>query len=286
MVPAVLRGRELFVPTGNFVFEDNDAAYILGEPSMLDRLFGPCRDALRKFSSLVILGAEARTALLLRELGLEQITHPSSRSRARDTRFLLGNPRIKVIDGDQGLLKALSATFPDIDPLNHQLNDEHFMEEEDIGSADIVLALTSNQSTNILSALLAKNAGAHRTLALVTNDLYSPILYSLDIDILINEKTVMSGTILDRIRKAKIRRLYSFPHNVYELIEIQISKSFEHLGTEIRDLNLPKGLLITFVIHEGKTTVPTGTTKIYEDDLVGLIIKKEQIGKIEAFFGA
>ena len=96
----------------------------------------------------------------------------------------------------------------------------------------------------------------------------------------------MSGTILDQVRKAKIRRLYNFPRNEYELIEIQISNSFEYLGTEIRNLNLPKGLLITFVIHEGKTSVPTGNTKILENDLVGLIIKKEQIGRIEAIFGA
>lgn len=286
MVPAVLRGGELIVPTGNFVFEENDAAYILGEPSMLDRLFGPCKDTLRKFNSLVIFGAETLTSLLLHELGFEQNTRRHPRSRGANALALLGNPRIKVIDGDRDLLKTLSATFPDIEPINHQLNDEHFMEEENIGSADIALALTSHQSINILSALLAKNAGARRTLALITNDLYGPILDSLDIDIIINEKIVMSGTILDQVRKAKIRRLYSFPRNEYELIEIQISKSFEHLGAEIRNLHLPKDFLITFVIHEGKTYVPTGTTQIFENDLVGLIIRKGQIGKLEAVFGA
>jgi trk system potassium uptake protein TrkA len=286
MVPAVLRRGELIVPTGGFVFEEDDAAYILGEPSMLDRLFGPSRDALRKFNSLVIFGAETLTSLLLHELGIEQSTPRSSRSLGGNALALLGNPKIKVIDGDRNVLKTLSATFPDIEPVNHHMDDENFMEEENIGRADIVLSLTSHQSINILSALLAKNAGARRTLALLTNDLYSPILYSLDIDILINEKIVMSGTILDQVRRAKIRRLYSFPRNEYELIEIQISKSFEHLGTEIRDLNLPKGFLITFVIHEGKTYVPTGNTKIFEDDLVGLIIRKGQIGRIEAIFGA
>ncbi len=278
IIPAVLRGEELLVPTGSFVFEEDDAAYLLGEPSTLDRLFGPCKDALRKFNSLVIFGGETLTSLLLHELGID-----ASRMNALS---LLGNPRIKVIDGDRLLLKAISATFPRIDVINHQLDDEHLMEEENIGNADIVLSLTSNQSNNILGALLAKKKGARRTLALVTNDLYSPILYSLDIDILVNEKTVMSGSILDQVRKAKIRRLYSFPRSEYELIEIQISTSFEHRGAEIQDLHLPKGFLITFVIHEGKTYVPTGTTRIFENDLIGLIIKKRQIGKIEAMFGA
>lgn len=286
MVPAVLREGELIVPTGNFVFAEDDAAYILGEPSTLDRLFGPCKDALRKFNSLVIFGAETLTSLLLQELGIEYITAHDHHPRGKGSLSLLGNPKIKVIDGDRESLKSLSAGFPDIEPINHQLSDEHFIEEENIGSADIVLSLTSDQSINILTALLAKNAGARRTLALVANDLYSPILYSLNIDIIINEKIVMSGTILDQVRKAKIRRLYNFPRNEYELVEIQISNSFEHLGTEIRNLNLPKGLLITFVIHEGKTSVPTGNTKILENDLVGLIIKKEQIGRIEAIFGA
>jgi len=51
-------------------------------------------------------------------------------------------------------------------------------------------------------------------------------------------------------------------------------------------MNLPKGLLICFVIHRGKTCIPTGSTKIFENDLVGLIIKKEHIGKLESIFGA
>ena len=286
MVPAVLRKGELIAPAGNFIFEENDAAYILGEPSMLDKLFGVSADALKKIKSLVILGAGTLTSLLLQELGIKQTTASPRHSGDDNPLFSLGNPRIKVIDEDREVLKVLSTTFPDIEPIVHQLNDEYFMDEENIGSADIVLSLTSQQSINILTALLAKNAGARRTLALVTNYLYSPILYSLDIDIIANQRTIMSGTILDHVRKAKIRRLYSFPRNEYELIEIQISDSFPLLGTKIRNLGLPRGFLITFVIHDGKTSVPTGDTTIMKDDLVGLIIRKQQIGRIETFFGA
>ncbi len=286
IVPAVLRSNELIVPTGNFLFEENDSAYILGEPATLDQLFGHSKDALRKFSSMVIFGAETLTALLLQELGIEQITSGPKYKRGASALSLLGNPRIKVIDGDRDLLKSLSSRFPDIEPIDHQLTDEQFIEDENVGSSDIVLCLTSQQSINLLTALLAHNAGARRTLALTTNDLYSPLFYSLNIDIIINEKIVMSGAILDQVRRAKIRRLYSFPRNEYELIEIQISNSFPQLGAEIRNLNLPKGFLISFVIHKGKTIIPTGTTKIYEHDLVGLIVRKEQIGKIEGLLGA
>ncbi len=286
IVPAVLRSNELIVPSGNFVFEENDAAYVLGEPTILDRLFGTSKDPLRKSHPMAIFGAETLTALLLQELGIEQSVPGVTRRRGRGALSLLGNPRIKVIDGDRELLKSLSSRFPDIEPIDHLLTDEHFIEEENVGSSDIVLCLTSQQSINLLTAMLAHDAGARRTLALATNDLYSPLFYSLDIDIIINQKTVMSGSILDQVRRAKIRRLFSFPRNEYELIEIQISSSFSQLGAEIRELNLPRGFLITFVIHEGKTIVPSGTTKIYEHDLVGLIIRKEQIGKIEGIFGA
>ena len=290
MVPAVLREEELIVPGGDFVFEEEDAAYILGEPSSLDRLFGQCKDTLRKFSSIVILGTGTLTTLLLKELGMRQISAFSGSQRDkgydRGALSLLGNPKIKVIYGDRESLKILSATFPDIEAINHQLSDEHLIREENIGSADIVLCLASEQSINILSALLAQEAGAKRSLALITNDLYTPLLYLLDINIVVNEKIVMSGAILDKVRKAKIRRLYSFPHNEYELIEIQITDSFEQLEVEIRNMNLPKGLLICFVIHRGKTCIPTGSTKIFENDLVGLIIKKEHIGKLESIFGA
>lgn len=287
MVPAVLRHGELTVPAGDFIFEKDDLVYILGEPSALDRLFGPCRNTIRKFRSMVIFGAEALTGLLLQELGIEMVSTAAHRkAHNRQVLSLIGNPKIKVIDGRRDLLKSLAAAFPDIEPVERQLSEENIIEEESIGSSDIVLCLTSHQTVNILTAQLAKQKGAKRVMALVTNDLYTPILDSMHIDIIINEKTVMAGTILDRVRKAKIRRLYSFPQSEFELIEIQISRSFERLGWSIRNLNLPKGFLITFVIHEGRTIVPTGDTEIHENDLVGLILKKEQIGKLENVFGA
>jgi len=273
---------------------------------MLDRLFGPCKDTLRRFRSLVILGAGMLTTLVLKELGLRQIAASSeapaqARNHDKSNRIdkvykgdkgnkgalsLLGNPKIKVIAGEREALKALSAQFPDIEPIHHPLDDEYFIREENIGNTDIVLCLTAEQSINILTALLAQAAGTRRTLALITNDLYSSLFHSLNLNIAVNEKIVMSGAILDRVRKAKIRRLYSFPHNEYELIEIEISDSFRHIGNEIRTMDLPKGFLIAFVIHEGKTYVPTGTTRIYKNDLVGIIIKKEEIARLEGIFGA
>ncbi|MCX7774823.1 MAG: Trk system potassium transporter TrkA [Spirochaetaceae bacterium] len=287
MVPAVMRKGQLIVPSGEFVMEEDDLVYLLGEPAQLDRLFGPCTSALRRFRSILIFGAEPVTAVLLHELGLEE-SAASTRDRARNRAALslLGNPVIKVIDGNRDHVKLIARSFPDIESIHRSLTEENLLEEEGAGEADIVLCLTSTQSLNLFLGMLANRAGAKRTLALMENDLYSSITDIINVDIMLNKKAIVSGAILDLVRKARIRRLYSFPQNEYELIEIQVRDNASTIGQKIKNMTLPRGSLITFVIHQGRTMIPTGDTVIEKNDLVGFIVPKARIGALESIFGA
>jgi len=72
----------------------------------------------------------------------------------------------------------------------------------------------------------------------------------------------------------------------FELVELSIGTEFSQEGSCIKDLGLPKGILVTFVIHEGATIIPTGDTRIQTNDIVGLMLPKDQISRLESLFGA
>ncbi|MDX9827240.1 MAG: NAD-binding protein [Spirochaetia bacterium] len=291
IIPAVLReGGELYIPSGQYTFEANDVVFLLGEPGELDRLFGHGTHLISKLKRLVLIGAGALSRQVLRELGVPASEKGSAPRKVREkgpnALSLLGNPSIKVIEENKEAAKQISNEFPDVDVVCRDLSDEFLIEEEGVGRADIILCLTESQSANLVTALIAKDSGATRSLAVVYNDLYMRLENLVDIDAMVNQKSVVEGAILDIVRKANIRRLHSFAEGSFELVELSIENDYLKAGSRIADLGLPRGILVAFVIHEGQTIIPTGDTKIQVRDIVGLVLPKEQISRLETLFGA
>ena len=291
MIPAVVREGDFVTPSGQFELLPDDVVYLLGEPRELDRLFGRTTHGSLRLKLLAFFGASALCRSVLKELGVpgpeEGKPRKGNRRGVEHTALsLLGNPVIKVIDENRENAKIVSREFPDAEVVCRNLSDEFLIEEEGIGRADIVLCLTSSQSDNLVTALVAKRSGTARVLAVVFNDLYMRLEGSIDIDALVNQKSVVAGAILDIVRKAHIRRLHGFVEGNYELVELSIGAEFSRAGSCIKDLGLPKGILVAFVIHEGQTSIPTGDTAIQLKDIVGLVLPKEQISRLESLFGA
>lgn len=291
IIPAVVREGELIPPTGQFEIRADDKVYILGEPGELDRMFGRGSRSTLRLRHLTIFGGGLLCRRVLKEIG---VPSPEEKLSARrlgsglemTALSLLGNPVIKVIDENRENAKAISREFPDVEVVSRSFSDELLIEEEGIGHSDIVLNLTSSQSENLVNALVAKHAGAKHVLAVVFNDLYMRLEGLVDIDALVNLKSVVAGAILDLLRKAQIRRLHSFVEGNYELVELSIGSTFEKAGSKVKDLGLPKGVLVAFVIHEGTTIIPTGDTVIHPHNIIGLILPKGQISRLETFFSA
>jgi len=290
MIPAVVRDGDFFIPSGQFTLQENDVVYLLGEPVELDRLFGQTAHPSLRLKNIVVFGAGTLSRVVLKELGV-----PSSQaSSPKGLRFrkepnalsLLGNPVIKVIDEHRDYAKVVAVEYPDTEVICRSLTDEFLIEEEGIGQSDIVLCLTSSQSDNLVTALVAKQSGAKRVLAVVYNDLYMRLQGIVDIDAFVSQKSVVAGAILDIVRKANIRRLHGFTEGDFELVELAVGAEYSRAGSRIMDLGIPRGILVAFVIHEGRTIIPTGDTLIQAKDSVGLVLAKEQISRLESLFGA
>jgi len=291
MIAAVIRTGEFITPSGQFVLQSSDIVYLLGEPGQLDRLFGQTIHPSLRLKFLVFFGATALCRSVLKELGVPGPEEAAPKitigqGRAQTALSLLGNPVIKVIDENRETAKTIAREFPDAEVICRGLSDEFLIEEEGVGRADIVLCLTPSQSDNLVAAQIAKHSGAKHALAVVFNDLYMRLEGTIDIDALVNQKSVVAGAILDIVRKAHIRRLHGFTEGNFELVELSIGTEFSQGGSCIKDLGLPKGILVTFVIHEGATIIPTGDTRIQTNDIVGLMLPKDQISRLESLFGA
>ncbi len=291
IIPAIVREGEFFIPSGQFTLQESDIVYLLGEPNELDRLFGQTAHRSLRLKNVVLFGAGTLSRVVLKELGVpgsKGTVAAKGQHAKKETSALtlLGNPVIKVIDGNRDNAKIIAVEYPDTEVICRSLSDEFLIEEESIGQSDIVLCLTPSQSDNLVTALVAKQSGAKRVLAVVYNDLYMRLEGIVDIDAFLSQKSVVAGAVLDIVRKANIRRLHGFTEGDFELVELSVGEEFGKAGKCIKDFGIPKGMLVAFVIHGGRTIIPTGDTTILPKDIVGLVLPKDQISRLESLFGS
>jgi len=292
IIPAIARDNDIIVPSGDFIIQESDFVYILGEPHQLDKLFGKPEKIVTKLKSIIIIGAGGLVKHLLAELGASSQSQKSLFSKMRNpekdqfsTLSLIGNPSIKVIDEDFEKVKEISQEYTSINSICRTFADELLFSEESIDKADLVLCMSESHSTNLLTAIMAKHYGARKVLSVVFNDLYLQLLGVVPIDAIISQKNVATSAVLDIVRKAHIRRLYSFAEHKIELVEVALGGNFPSAGITIKELNLPRGILAAFIIHKGETIIPAGDTHVEKNDSIGIVLPKDQINRLEAIFG-
>ena len=63
------------------------------------------------------------------------------------------------------------------------------------------------------------------------------------------------------------------------LIEIPVSEKIA--GKQVHELELPRGILITMQQHNGKNQTVNGSTRLYLGDMIYVVVKKSDIGRIK-----
>ncbi|RKV89426.1 MAG: ClC family H(+)/Cl(-) exchange transporter, partial [Streptococcus sp.] len=52
-------------------------------------------------------------------------------------------------------------------------------------------------------------------------------------------------------------------------------------GKQVHELELPRGILITMQQHNGKNQTVNGSTRLYLGDMIYVVVKKSDIGRIK-----
>jgi trk system potassium uptake protein TrkA len=280
LVPALVREDELVIPSGDFVIKEKDLLYFMGSPAVLDSILGTfTRQATEKLKRICLIGGNLITEYIIRGL--------SGDGAPRSFLSALIKPRekhITVIERDKDQAKHFAQAFPDITVINRDSAEEGALEQEQIGSFDLAIAITDHQSLNLLTAMLAKQLGVKKVMALVINNNYMKLSAKMEIDSVVSLKTAVVNSILQIVRKAHIRTVYAFYEDDIELVELKIQSESKAAGKRVMDISMPKGSLIIYVIRGGESMIPSGRTELLPADEIGIIVKKEAISKLETVF--
>jgi trk system potassium uptake protein len=192
--------------------------------------------------------------------------------------------RAKVIEFDKERAKYVAQSLDHTMVLNGNVLDPEILEEANVAETETFVAVSNDDEVNIIGSLLAKRAGAKRTVALINKNSYGQLITTLGIDAVVNPRVITVSSILQHVRRGRIRGIYSVREDFGEVIEAEALETSPLVGKPLRDAKLPGGVIIGAVLRDGKVIVPRGDTIINAHDRVVLFATYEAVKKVEKLF--
>lgn len=152
-----------------------------------------------------------------------------------------------------------------------------------IDKADLFIATTSTDETNILSCLVAKKMNVKRTVARIRNPEYSNysslMLGDGAIDIIINPDYETALEIFRILRFPSAIQFETFANGKVDLVEIKIQKDSLLAGKSLIDIKEKHQVkvLVCAVKRKEEVFIPTGNFVLLEDDYVYITAESKEM---------
>ncbi|MCH9807351.1 MAG: Trk system potassium transporter TrkA [Alphaproteobacteria bacterium] len=267
VVVAIVRNGQLIATRKNDELEEGDEAYMVMPTNQVARtlqIFGHEEQQARR----IVIAGGGNIGLYL----------------ARSLEKLQPNARVKVIEKSRARAVKIAEQLDRVVVLHGSALNEDMLREADIESADTIVAVTNDEQANLLTAALSKQLGCASSLALINSANYSGMIRSLGIDSQINPRSVTVSSVLQHVRRGRIRGVHSIHNGAGEIIEAEILETAPILEKPLRDLKINEGVRIGAVLRGGKIIMPTGRTHLEVKDRVVLFALTEYIREVEQMF--
>jgi trk system potassium uptake protein TrkA len=262
IIAALVRQDRLIIPKGKDTLQAGDLVYFVCRDKDLDfalQLFNQRPDPLK---NLMIMGGGRIGGELARELEIRRY-------------------RVKLIERNPERCKQLSGLLRRTLVLQGSATDQELLIQENIGGMDMVLALTGDDETNILSCLLAHRLGARKLLARVNKLAYMDLSKMIELDYLVSPRLSAINSIFPYIRRGKVVSSVAIKGQEAEVMEAVAQEGTALVGTPLKSLKFPREALLLCIMRGEEVVLPSGDDVIQPDDRVIILARKASIPQVE-----
>lgn len=256
LVCVVQRGKEIYIPDGNFVLKKGDKIGLTASKYELQKLLKSVGLPVKEAKNIMILGG-SRTAYYLTNMLLES----SSNS-------------VKIIEINKKKCDELSGKLAKAVIINGDGGQQEILREEGLDTADAFVALTGMDEENILISIFASAHKVPKVIAKINREELAGMAANLGLDCVISPKKIVSDVLVQYARAlensmgSNVETLYKIMDDQAEVLEFKVSSDFKGLDKKLKNLKLKKNILIGGIIRERKAVIPTGDDDIRQGDRV------------------
>ena len=267
VIVGISRGDRGFVPSPDDDLQPGDNVYFVAETDHLNRAMTVFGHEEKEAHRVVIVGG-GNIGLYLAKMVEEN--HP--------------HVRLKIIEVDRKRAELVAQTLEETTVIHGNALDTDILEETNVAQAEALIAVSNDDEVNILSSLLAKRFGCKRVVTLINKTSYAPLIGTLGIDTVVSPRVITVSTILQHVRRGRIRSVHTLSEGFGELIEAEAMETSSLVGVPIRDAKLPAGVLVAALVRDGSIIIPRGGTVVRAGDLVVIFASTEAVKKVEKIF--
>jgi trk system potassium uptake protein TrkA len=186
---------------------------------------------------------------------------------------------VKIIEHDRARCEELSILLPKATIINGDGTDEELLKEEGIETVSSIVALTGIDEENILLTMYARQISQAKVITKVNKINFKGLISSLDLGSVIYPKYITSEAIIAYVRAKSasvgnnIETLYHMYDHRVEAIEFTVEAGSPVTFAPLMNLNLKKGILISFINRNGQIIIPSGHDMIEAGDTVMVVTK-------------
>ncbi len=266
-VVAILRQGRTFIPSPDDQMLTGDDVYFVADTRHVGRAlsaFGHNESAHRR---IVILGGGNIGLAVVQQL-------------QRDAPDM----KIKLIESEKARAELVADAVPHATVLHGDALDPDLLEEASIASCEAVVAVTNDDQTNILGSLLAKRGGAQRSVTLVNTRSFAGLAPSLGIDVVVSPNAITVSTILQHVRRGRIRTVHALRDGMGEIVEAEALDTSLLVKKPLGEARLPDGIVIGAIVRGDDVIIPRADTRIRPRDSVVLFATRQAVKSVERLF--
>jgi trk system potassium uptake protein TrkA len=202
--------------------------------------------------------------------------------------FSIKDNNVALVDVDEVCLAKANASIDILTVHANGLNVD-ILNQLDVKNADVLIAVTSEDETNMLLASIAKKAGCKKVIARIRKPEYTNqiefLKSNLDINYVSNPDFEIAREIMKTINKREAANLEDFAKGRVALSQLKLDPHCKLLGKPLKELQLPSKLLIVAINRNQELIIPKGNTVLYGNDIVFIIGLKEETAHFSKQYG-
>ncbi len=265
-IVAVSRLGETIIPGPDFKFKEKDLLYIVTLRESLEALF----------KRMGVQPQQARRVMILGGSNIGRMVAAQIAGTCEE---------VKIIDRSRSVCLELSEELPSgVKIVTGDARDTDLLIEEGIRSYDVVVAVTDNAETNILSCVAAKRLGVPKAIACVENIEYLRLAEEMGIDTTINRKLIAAAKIYRLTLSDKVQSIKYMNGTNAEAIEYIVEERSSIAGKALKDISFPEGALIGGIIRGADAFIAVGTTVLKAYDRVIVFSVPASVPAVDKLF--
>jgi len=263
IIAAIYRDNHVIIPTGKDKIIKGDLLFFIGEPATISTLLAPLNCYHNSVLKRVMIFGGDNVGLNLAKILEKKGIHP------------------KIIEPSEERCAFLASELDKTVVLKGDFTSQELLEEENISEMDAFVAVTPDEEKNILISLLAKRMGARRVVASINRTAYLPLVYQIGVDVAISPSLIAVNKILQHIRRGKIANVATLLEDQAEVIEIEALETSDLINKRLKDLRLPKGVLVGAIFRGEELLIPNGETSVLPGDKVAMVVASSAMKQLE-----